>query len=436
MSTCPTCGTAIAENDRFCPQCGTRIEAASTPDPAAPADRPDGAERSEPEAPSASGAPAPVEQPAFTEHPEPTASPAGGASSAAPAPGERPESPEHLEPVALTTSADSSAAPAQRPEPVTSAPSESATVPLGTSAYQGDTSPAWSTLPPAQPSSLPHDSATLSSTHPLGMPAGLSPATLSAPPAQSPKSNRLLWVFIIGGIGCLSVLLLVACLGLAFLFMTVAPTTTTQIPPVISFETPRSSERLPDRGVATAEGKVLLEETFTNPASSRLGENEDADVRSTFVDGTYEIQVKTPELITWNTVEGVYDNVAIQVETTLIEGSETALGGLIFRYQDSQNFYLFSVANDGFYRLEILKNDEWLTLIDWTPTDAIVPAGNSNTIRVETRGSRITLVVNDVWLEETVDSTFTDGAAALAVGTFEDGGATIQFDNLMITSIE
>jgi hypothetical protein len=245
----------------------------------------------------------------------------------------------------------------------------------------------------------------------------------------------MLWI-IIGGIGCLSVLLLVACLGLAFLFFIVTPTTTTQMSPEISRGIPDSNERLPGIESSAVEGGVLLAETFANPSSSRLGENEDPEVRSTFVDGAYEIQVKAPELITWNTLDGVYNDVAIQVETTLINGSETALGGLIFRYQDNQNFYLFSVANDGFYRLEILENDEWLTLIDWTSTDAIAPAGMSNTIRVETRGDRISLFVNEVWLDETVDSTFTDGEMALAVGTFEDGGATIQFDNLVITSIE
>ena len=49
----------------------------------------------------------------------------------------------------------------------------------------------------------------------------------------------------------------------------------------------------------------------------------------------------------------------------------TGQGGLIFRYVDSDNFYFFSISDDGSYRLDALVNDEWETLIDWTESELI-----------------------------------------------------------------
>jgi hypothetical protein len=107
--------------------------------------------------------------------------------------------------------------------------------------------------------------------------------------------------------------------------------------------------------------------------------------------------------------------------------------GLLVRYQNERNFYLFNVAANGFYNLERFDNGTWQTIINWTPSSAIRGEGQPNTLRVVTSDDRIGLFVNGIWLEEARDRAFASGQVGLAVKTFERGGATVTFTDLLIT---
>jgi hypothetical protein len=61
--------------------------------------------------------------------------------------------------------------------------------------------------------------------------------------------------------------------------------------------------------------------------------------------------------------------------------------------------------------------------------------GVRNVLRVDMQGERIALLVNDVPLETTTDSTLREGGVALAVNTFERGDIVVCFDTLIIRTI-
>ena len=177
-------------------------------------------------------------------------------------------------------------------------------------------------------------------------------------------------------------------------------------------------------------GAVLLDDNFENAAASGLGTEEDDSSRYAYEDGAYVIEVKEAEKIVWAQVDGTYTNARFAVDTEIPPGADVAAAGLIFHYQDADNFYLFSVSNDGYYALEVLEGNEWTVLIDWTQSDAVDAVRNR--MRVETKGDSITLYVNDELLETTSDGTFTQGEAALAVSSLKESTAEVRFDNLLI----
>ncbi|MBX0330457.1 zinc ribbon domain-containing protein, partial [Oscillochloris sp. ZM17-4] len=178
-------------------------------------------------------------------------------------------------------------------------------------------------------------------------------------------------------------------------------------------------------------GGVLLYEDFADPRESALTAEDDAISRSAFEDGAYLIEVKETDTLAWSLTDRTYGDIAIEADSTAGPGAAVAAAGLIFHYQDAQNFYLFSVSGDGYYALELLEDDVWQTLIDWTESDSINVA--RNTLRVETKGDRITLKVNGYLLEATQDSALSGGDAGLAVSSFDASQVTIRFDNLLIT---
>jgi hypothetical protein len=199
-----------------------------------------------------------------------------------------------------------------------------------------------------------------------------------------------------------------------------------------------------------AAGEVLLFDDFTAPDASLLHTYESTDARYTFDSGAYLVSTRTPGVLAWSTYEDTYENVSIQADASLVEGAPSAASGLVFRYQDEQNYYLFTIAHNGFYTLERIEEGTQHVLIDWTPSEAIVTApdvSNSardsaapsrhavrNTLHVSVRGATIALSVNGTRLDTTIDATFQRGSVALAVHTFEPGTTSVCFDNVLITA--
>lgn len=289
---------------------------------------------------------------------------------------------------------------------------------------------------PAQPAALPPTARLDSPAQPAQQPAQ---PPLSLPPAgaqpevgqpQSAGGRRTLW-WILGGVGCLTVLLVGACLSIgAFTIIGRNAATGVELSatPVLG-----GGGIVPDDSPLTG-GSLLLEDDFSDEGTSNLDVSEDATSRSAYEDGAYVLEVKESETVVWSLVGGPYSDVSVEVEAEVPADSDMTAAGLVFNYQDGDNFYLFSVSNDGYYLLEMLQDGGWITLIDPTLSEEVDAA--RNTLRVEMRGDRIALYVNGALLEETTDSTFASGDVGLAVSTFPDSTGTVRFDNLVIAQGE
>jgi hypothetical protein len=201
--------------------------------------------------------------------------------------------------------------------------------------------------------------------------------------------------------------------------------------------------------VKPGDAGVLLYEDFSDQATSAFRTSRNDNVHYVFDSGAYRIGVHGPSLLVWSMIEDEhYADGSIQVTATMVAGAASSTSSLVFRYQNANNFYVFNVAQNGFYNLERFLNGDQLVLIDWTPSAAIerIPAatpdvsawqqaGTRNVLRVDMQGERITLFVNDMSLETTTDSALRAGGVALAVNTFERGETIVCFDTLIIRTL-
>jgi hypothetical protein len=195
-----------------------------------------------------------------------------------------------------------------------------------------------------------------------------------------------------------------------------------------------AATRTPKPDSGTASGSTLYSDNFDDEQSSDFTAETNESSVYKFADGVYQITVTKPKLLSWATMNGDYGDAAISVDAS-IDGPPASAAGLIFHYQDDKNFYIYSVDGEGRYELDVYKNDEPITLIDWTESSAIKPAGEINTLRVETSGDTIRLYANDKLLDEVSDSTIPNGKAALVVNTFDEPNVTVSFDNLVVRSV-
>ena len=121
----------------------------------------------------------------------------------------------------------------------------------------------------------------------------------------------------------------------------------------------------------------------------------------------------------------------LEADVSQADGPLLSEYGLIFRYQDNSNFYLYAIAPDGSYSFWSMVNNEWSELLPWASSREIGSGLEKvNRLGVLAQGQKFTLLVNDEVVDTVEDDAFGSGAVALAVGTFAEGDVTVVFDNV------
>lgn len=254
---------------------------------------------------------------------------------------------------------------------------------------------------------------------------------------KSSLEQRRVVRILLGSIVVL-ILIIVALVGVGALLITRSQPAAVQV--VVATPTPQptaTAQPAPTAIPATATptflfGDALASDDFTQPDRSlfRAGKNEHASYE--FTGRAYSINVVSPQYIAWSPLHGTFTDGAIEADVNLASGPAETSAGIVFRYQDEQNFYFFGVSGDGYYVLAVLNNGTWTQLFDWTISPQVQREGSANRLRVEMAGDRFRVYVNGTLLDEARDTTFRSGGIALAVNTFDQGNATVLFKNFVI----
>jgi len=158
----------------------------------------------------------------------------------------------------------------------------------------------------------------------------------------------------------------------------------------------------------------------------------------TFAGGAYHARVKQANALqTCKSSFLSYDNAALQVDVSLLSGSDA---GLILRATDQQ-FYEFGIDNQGnfFFRRHDPNGaggGSFTDLIPATRSNAIVPGKRKNTLLVIANGSDFKLYINGVFVGEQQDSNYASGQVGFSVETFPSVNAgEASFSNFKVFSI-
>ncbi|MBX3013292.1 MAG: hypothetical protein KF832_17365 [Caldilineaceae bacterium] len=129
-------------------------------------------------------------------------------------------------------------------------------------------------------------------------------------------------------------------------------------------------------------------------------------------------------------------NYLAEVDVTLVSGPAGDSGyGLIFRYVDEENFYLFAVNGDQFALASVIDG-EFEQLLSAEKSTAIVTEPEaSNRLGVLVEGTAITLLINGEVVQWVEDSTYTTGGIGLAVGASSGNSAEARFDDVALWEV-
>ncbi len=180
----------------------------------------------------------------------------------------------------------------------------------------------------------------------------------------------------------------------------------------------------------------FYEDDFSDPRSG-WEQRSDEDVEQDYKDGEYHIFVKRPwrEFTAWNENARQFKDFALEVDARLVSGSKDIMYGLIFRVEDSKNYYSFVISGDGYYIVGG-KLDGWYFALEGQAKSAFINEGNSrNRLKIVCKGSQIEVYINGHHLTTVKDYSFAEGFVGMTVNTHE-AMSDVAFDNIRVYSLD
>lgn len=177
-------------------------------------------------------------------------------------------------------------------------------------------------------------------------------------------------------------------------------------------------------------------ERFDDDTQGWLIEPEDDERTFAIVDGRYHIKLLSADDFAWVSSD-IPDggDFALTVETSRVGGPLANEFGVIFHYQDFDNFTCFVVSGDGWFALYRFHNGDLQWLVPWTESDAIVTGeGSVNQLGVLVERPLIAILVNGEVVATVEDESAVEGTLGLTVGSYEEGNVEIAFSDLKLWS--
>ena len=183
----------------------------------------------------------------------------------------------------------------------------------------------------------------------------------------------------------------------------------------------------------TEPGSVLYQDDFSR-SSSGWDRYQDEVYFSDYFEGVYRISVFESNTDAWANPRLEFGDVRINVEATKHDGPDDNLFGIICRYQDPRNFYFFLISSDGYTGIGVSKDGRRVlaSADSMLPSDAVLRGAATNHLRAECIGYDLRLYVNNSLVAQAYGAEWERGDVGLIVGTYQEPGADIYFDNFSI----
>jgi serine/threonine protein kinase len=186
---------------------------------------------------------------------------------------------------------------------------------------------------------------------------------------------------------------------------------------------------------AIGAGNILYADAMTAPGNGWV----DDGSQCFFSPQGYHVQTPSAHEAAWcySSIQS-FSDVVITAQAQLQRGDTY---GLVFRLSPkSRQFYVLEINNQGEYRFVRASGNNplnWLTLIDWTPSNAILKGYNQiNTFLIVATGSHFSFYINKQLIvsgySDTSGSAYTSGLIGFLVGGDNAGGTEAVFSNVWV----
>jgi hypothetical protein len=180
-------------------------------------------------------------------------------------------------------------------------------------------------------------------------------------------------------------------------------------------------------------GEVLLQDDFSEHGLWEVWSDEYSVVD--YDSDGLRFFVNQPNFVYWSRPARDYVDEMIFVKAMKVSGPDDNYFGVLCRYKNRDNFYYFVISSDGYYGImKVHEGDHYLISADQLQYSEVIHQGDreENNIQAECSGPNLVLSVNDIRLAVAYDTDFDSGGVGLIVGTYDQIGVDILFDDFEV----
>jgi len=247
-------------------------------------------------------------------------------------------------------------------------------------------------------------------------------------PATAPTAPRITW--IAGGFIALLAIVAVA----VFLYAILGrPTATEDAPPTAATGGAGAADTTAEPAASPSTELVLAYEDDFSDSFGGWDDAFDTYTTKQYGNNRYQIEVTASNLVAWGLANRDVADFEIEVETRREDGGDINSYGILFRFQDRENFYRFDISGDGYFLLSKFIAGQWETLIDWQEAPSLnTDLGANNILKVSAIGSKITVWANGQALATITDDDLSHGNFGFFASTFSEPYLWVSYDNLKL----
>lgn len=185
---------------------------------------------------------------------------------------------------------------------------------------------------------------------------------------------------------------------------------------------------------------VALASGWRSPTPQRAPDWNGADlVWQKHGDGTatvspdgYQMGLNGPDRRVWATSHRSVADFELELSVRSLVTCEDASHGLLYRYQDAANYYLFTIGGDGYFAIAVVRAGELIPLQPWQQWPHVRRGVATNRLRVHCQGAYCRFYINDEFTAEITDTAFLEGRIGLWAQTFSDEDLEVRFSGLRL----
>lgn len=177
---------------------------------------------------------------------------------------------------------------------------------------------------------------------------------------------------------------------------------------------------------------ILYADDFSDPNSGWEGED-DNQSRLYYSKGEYFVQASRNDYNFFMLSTEAHGNFVLSVDVRHVIGDDESTGGMVlWRYEDSENFYALTLADDGTYYIHRFFRGVYGMLKLPTASPWLNTAGKTNKVAIAAHGDTSDIYFNDHYETSIMDSALKRGFFGLGAQPSQSSEVEVAFDNLNV----